>query len=258
MKPIIGSLVIGIATMTSVACWTDARPAAADPPAPSDGALSKVTGKVVATMNADIYTYVQVDDGSKKIWAAAPKFAVAVGDQVVVPDGIPMRDFHSKTLDRTFDVVYFVSGIQVVGAESAKDLVTSAHSASPNGASPHGTSPHVAAGASAASVDLSNIRKADGGQTVAELFAGKAGLAGKDVVVRGRVVKYTPEVMGKNWLHVQDGSGSTGTNDLAVSTHTAAAVGNTVLVHGKLTTDKDYGFGYHYDLIIEDATVSVE
>jgi hypothetical protein len=76
--------------------------------------------------------------------------------------------------------------------------------------------------------------------------------------VRGRVVKFTAEVMGKNWLHLQDGTGSAGTNDLTVSTSGAAAVGNMVLVRGKLGTDKDLGFGYHYDVIIEDATVAVE
>jgi hypothetical protein len=115
---------------------------------------------------------------------------------------------------------------------------------------------HGATGA--ATVELSNIAKAEGGQTVGELFSKKGELAGKEVAVRGRVVKYTPAVMGKNWMHVQDGSGSAGTNDLTVSTNATAAVGNTVLVRGKLSTDKDLGFGYKYDVLIEDATVTVE
>ena len=195
-------------------------------------------------MNAGGYTYVQVDDGTKKIWAAAPQFVVAVGDQVVVPEGMPMTDFHSKTLDRTFDVVYFVPDVQVLGSHSSKEQITAAHSA--------------AAQSAAAAVDLSNIAKAPGGHTVAELFANKASLAGTEVVVRGRVVKSTPEVMGKNWIHIRDGSGGAGTNDLAVTTSTAADVGKTVLVRGKLSTDKDFGAGYRYDIIIEDATVAVE
>jgi hypothetical protein len=93
---------------------------------------------------------------------------------------------------------------------------------------------------------------------VAELFANKAALAGKEVVVRGRVVKFTAAVMGKNWMHVQDGTGGTGTNDLTVSTSAAAAVGNMVLGRGTLGIDKDIGAGYHYEVIIEDATVAVE
>jgi hypothetical protein len=215
-------------------------------------------------MNAGGYTYVQVDDGSKKTWAAAPQFAVAVGNRVVVPNGMEMRDFYSKTLGRTFDVVYFVAGIQVVGGQVAKDPLAAhgqaGHGAAENSAEGHGAASHGAAGTSAtpAAVDLSNIRKAEGGQTVTELFANQAALAGKEVVVRGRVVKFTPAVMGKNWMHVQDGTGSSGINDLTVSTSATAAVGNLVLVRGKLGADKDFGAGYKYDVIIEDATVAVE
>ncbi len=245
------SFTIGIAGMLLIGCRVDAAFAA--PPAAGGAANAEspggTTGEVVETMNSGGYTYVQVDDGTKKIWAAAPQFAVAVGDKVAVPDGMEMRDFYSKTLERTFDLVYFVSAIQVVGGRTAEEQVAAAH----------GTAGHGAAMTAAApALDLSNIRKAEGGYTVAELFAKKADLAGKEVVVRGRVAKFTPEVMGKNWLHVRDGTGGAGTNDVTVATTATAAVGNMVLVRGKLTPDKDLGFGYRYDIIIEDATVAVE
>ncbi len=247
------SMVVGTSIAALVACRTGVQQAAAQPAAPGapsmgssagPGMATGTTGKVVETMNSGGYTYVQVDDGRKKIWAAAPQFAVAVGDQVVVPEGVPMTDFHSKTLERTFDVVYFVADIQVLGSRSAKEQIAAAHGAAGQAAAP--------------AVDLSNIKKAAGGHTVAELFANKASLAGKEVVVRGRVVKSTPEVMGKNWLHIRDGSGDSGSNDLTVTTSAAADVGKTVLVRGKLSTDKDFGAGYRYDIIIEDATVAVE
>ena len=260
MKHPISSFVVGLTTAAVVACGTHVHVAVAQPPAAPGGAPAvdaaaapSITGKVVETMDAGAYTYVQVDDGAKKIWAAAPKFAVAVGDKVVVPSGMPMENFESKTLGRKFDLVYFVGAIEVAGGQVAKDPVAAAHGAAGVGGGAHG----AAAGAPAA-VDLTNIKKADGGQTVAELFAGKAALVGKDVAVRGRVVKFTAQVMGKNWMHVQDGSGSAGTNDLTVSTSASAAVGNLVLVRGKLSTDKDLGSGYHYDIIIEDAAVAVE
>ena len=64
--------------------------------------------------------------------------------------------------------------------------------------------------------------------------------------------------MGKNWVHVQDGTGGSGTNDLTVTTNATAAVGDTVLVRGKLGADKDFGFGYKYDILIEDAALTVE
>jgi hypothetical protein len=240
-------LVIAMATVAVATCWQQAaaQHGMAGSRSSEHGAMKSTTGKVVETMNAAGYTYVQVDGGAQKIWAAAPQFAVAVGDTVVVPSGMPMRDFYSKTLKRTFDLVYFVSSIEVLGTQTADRKVMAAHGA---GAA---TPPAVA-------VDLSNIKKPEGGETVAELYAKKAALAGKAVVVRGRVVKFTAAVMGKNWIHVRDGTGTKGSDDLTITTSTTATVGNTVLVRGKLSTDRDFGFGYRYDILIEDAKVDVE
>ena len=111
-----------------------------------------------------------------------------------------------------------------------------------------------------AAVDLTGISKPHGGLTVAEVYAGKKDLAGKEVVLRGKVVKFLAEIMGKNWIHVQDGSGSQGTNDLTVTVapHIVAKVGDTVLVKGLVTVGKDFGYGYKYDVILEDAQVTVE
>ena len=257
--------VISVAMVACVAAWTVARQATAQAPAPGAAggdAAGGITGVVKETMNAGGYTYVRVDDGSKQTWAAAPETAVAVGDKVAIPNGMPMRDFHSKTLDRTFDVVYFVPAIQVVGKGTGGAPAAAAHGMGAHGAAGHAAAadgmPGHSAAAEKTTVDLTDIRKADGGQTVAELFDNKAALVGKAVVVRGRVVKFTASVMGKNWLHLRDGSGSAGTNDLTVSTNATAAIGDMVLVRGTLGADKDLGFGYHYDIIIEDAAVTVE
>jgi len=251
VKQPVPAFVTSIAVLVLLGCQV--QPAAAQHPPAALGAAagSGTKGKVVETMNSGGYTYVQVDDGSKKIWAAAPQFTVATGDIVVVPDGMPMANFQSKTLGRTFEVIYFVPEVQVFGGKAASDEVVAAHAA-------HGAASQGAAAGEQVAVDLSNIKKADGGQTVGELFSNKADLAGKDVSVRGKVVKFTPAVMGKNWVHVQDGTGSAGSNDLTVSTSTTAAVGNTVLVRGKLVTNRDLGAGYHYDVIVEDGTVTVE
>lgn len=111
----------------------------------------------------------------------------------------------------------------------------------------------------AAEVDLAGIAKADGGKTIAELFAEKDALAGQPVTVRGKVVKVNAGIMGKNWLHVRDGSGAEGTNDLTVTTAgELPAVGDTVVVTGPVTLNKDFGMGYAYDVIVEDAEVKVE
>jgi hypothetical protein len=108
-------------------------------------------------------------------------------------------------------------------------------------------------------VDLSGIAKAEGGKTVAEVFAEKDALGGKPVTVRGKVVKVNAGIMGKNWLHVRDGSGAEGTNDLTVTTAgDLPALGATVVVTGPVTLNKDFGMGYTYDVIVEDAEVKVE
>jgi len=114
--------------------------------------------------------------------------------------------------------------------------------------------------AAPANVDLSGIARPEGGKTIGEIYAEKAALAGKQVVLRAKVVKFNTQIMGKNWLHVRDGSGDAaqGTHDLTVTTDAAAKIGDTVLVSGKLHLDRDFGFGYKYDALIEGAKVTVE
>jgi hypothetical protein len=111
----------------------------------------------------------------------------------------------------------------------------------------------------AAEVDLTGLAKAEGGRTVEEVFVEKAALAGQKVTLRGKVVKVNAGIMGTNWLHVRDGSGGEGTNDLTVTTvGTVPNVGDTVLLTGTVALNKDFGMGYSYDVIVEDADVMVE
>ncbi len=215
-----------------------ANPGAIMDPSPAAG-----LGKVLETMDAGGYTYVKLQKGQQEIWAAGPKTTVQVGDAVTIPDGMAMHDFHSKTLDRTFEVIYFVSAISA-GATNPAEV----------GGMPMGH-PKVAA---PAAEPIEGIEKAEGGLTVAEIFAQKGELSGKPVVLRGKVVKYAAKIMGKNWLHIQDGSGAEGTNDLTVTTNATAAVGDTVVITGTVATDKDFGAGYKYAVIVEDASVTKE
>ena len=109
-------------------------------------------------------------------------------------------------------------------------------------------------------VDLAGIAKAEGGKTVAEVFAEKDALAGQKVAIRGKVVKTNAGIMNKDWVHVRDGSGEEGTNDLTVTTTSQPLpnVGDTVLVSGTVILDKDFGMGYQYPVLIEDAEVKIE
>jgi hypothetical protein len=221
-------------------------------------ATEAFTGKVLQTMDAGTYTYAEVEAGEKKIWAAAPRTKLAVGDTVTVPAGMLMKNFTSKTLERTFEEIYFVPSLQAPGTTPAAPAPAGAPALAPGAAkAPAPIAAHRGNGAAPGSGALvAAIAKVADGFTVAELYAQKATLTGKPVAVRGRVAKFNSGILGKNWIHVEDGSGSE--KDLTVTTDAVAKVGDTVVVRGVLGADRDFGAGYKYDIIIEDAAVTIE
>ena len=109
-------------------------------------------------------------------------------------------------------------------------------------------------------IDFSGIQKPEGGKTVAEIYAERKTLADKEVLVRGKVVKFSSAVMGRNWFHLQDGTGEKGSNDLTITTNVdeTSSVGDTVLIRGRVLLDKDFGSGYRYDILIVDGKIKVE
>ena len=243
----------GLLTLIFTGCKSETPAPVEQAKAPAQQAAPAAQGQsgtVAETMSSGGYTYVLVDTGSAQVWAAAPEFVVAVGDEVVVPNGMVMKNHTSKTLDRTFEEILFVDAVMVGGGDTSAAVPGGqlGENAVPDGHS----KPQVTAD----DVDLSDVKKAD--QTVADIFAQKDTLAGKDVAVRGKVVKFSQQIMQTNWIHLQDGTGAEGTNDLVVTTDAVVAKGDTVLVTGVLTANKDFGFGYKYDAIIEGAQVTVE
>ena len=244
-------IIAGLVALTFAGCKSETpepTEQAAAPVQKAAPAAQGQSGSVVETMSSGGYTYVLVDTGSEQVWAAAPEFTVNVGDEVVVPNGMVMQNHTSKTLDRTFEQILFVDAVMVGGADSSSALPDGHPAAVPE--------EHSKPAVSADNVDLSNVKKAD--QTVAEIFSQKDALAGKEVAVRGKVVKFSEQIMQTNWVHLQDGTGADGANDLVVTTDAVVAKGDTVLVTGVLTANKDFGFGYKYDAIIEGAQVVVE
>ncbi len=162
----------------------------------------------------------------------------------------------SRYLTGRLIVLAAILSLAACAKEEAKE--TAQAPAAPD-ASKAASEPHPVPTEATSSIDLSGIAKAEGGQTVAEVFATKEQLEGETVVIRGRVVKVNANIMGKNWLHVRDGSGEEGTNDLTVTTTgTLPAVGDTVLVTGPVGLNRDFGMGYQYPVIVEDAEVTIE
>ena len=255
MTPLL--MLVSIALLSGACSGSESPEVKAPAVAPTSEAIASragqvISGEIVETMDAAAYTYVLVDTGDQKIWAAGPRTAVKLGEKVTLADGMPMRDFKSQTLGRTFDVVYFVGNIKGGdGTASAAQGSTMPH-AMPG----HDTAPGKAA--LQVDVNLSNIEKVSGGNTIAELFAESEKLADQEVSVRGLVVKFNAGIMGRNWIHIQDGSGSEGSNDLTVTTGDTAQIGDLVVIRGTLKTDQDFGSGYAYDVLIEQAEVDVE
>jgi hypothetical protein len=95
------------------------------------------------------------------------------------------------------------------------------------------------------------------GLAIADVWARRAALHGQEVTVRGRVVKVNNQIMGRNWVHLQDGSGSESdsTHDLTITTDALVATGDIITVAGVLAADKDFGSGYMYDVILENGRV---
>lgn len=203
-------------------------------------------GKVISTMNSGGYTYIEFEENGKKIWVACRELEVSVGDTIEFSKAAPMRNFHSRTLKRTFETILFVNRITVAGSKGAKYKL------------PKGHAPVDRESPKKITVEPDSVKKAEKGYTVAECYAMKYSQGGKSVTVRGKVVKFTAKIMGKNWIHIRDGSGKEGSNDLTVTTKNTVAVGDMVLVTGKIAYNKDFGFGYVYKVIIEEASVIVE
>jgi hypothetical protein len=197
-----------------------------------------IQGEVLETRDVEGYTYLRLKTGEGEIWAAVPTASVKKGAQVTLVNPALMQNFESKTLKKTFDKIVFA---QLAGPGALQGA------------------PQPAAAPAAAAQPMPKVAKATGpgAKTVAEVFTGKSALKDKAVVVRGQVVKVNLGIMGKNWVHLRDGSGSAtdGSNDILVTTKDAAAVGDVVTAKGTVRTDVTVGPGYAYAVLIEDAAL---
>lgn len=213
--------------------------AAAPPPAPG----ASLAGTVLEVKDVDQYTYLRLKTKDGETWAAVPTSPVKVGASVNIANPQVMSGFRSKSLNKTFDRIVFGT-LAGPGAQSAQ---------------PDMKSMHADAGKAQAVPDV-KVEKAKGpnAQTVVGITTGADKLKDKPVLVRGRVVKYTANVMGKNWIHLRDGTGSAaaGSNDILVVTTDTAAVGDVVQVKGTVRTDRNLGPGYNYKVLVEDASVT--
>jgi hypothetical protein len=195
------------------------------PPPPDSGRT--LTGTVLESFDENGITFANLRTDASRVWVAVAQAKVPVGSTITVVGARPTT-------------------AEAGGYRRRFDSVLAGRLAAPRAAS---IGP---GGGGTARADSSE------GKTVAGVFAERASLKDRQVAVRGTVVKFLPGIMGRNWLHLKDGSGSSGAkdDDLTVTTADTARVGDEVLVRGTVRLDRDFGMGYAYPVLIEDGRIS--
>ena len=194
--------------------------------------------KVLEVLQSDSYTYLNVSEGFKEYWIATAKNDFQVNDELYYLEGLEMRNLDSKELERTFEKIVFVD----LMSKDPIDKVKQAHAGSNK----------VMMGKSAEKI---NIEKVENGISLSDLFSALDKYSSQEVIVRGKIVKYNAAILGKNWIHIQDGTDFNGNFDLTITSESVVNVGDTVTFKGTINLNKDFGSGYTYDVIMEEASI---
>ena len=195
--------------------------------------------EVLEVVQATSYTYLNVEEQGSEFWIAVSKQIFSVGDVIYYTNGLEMHDFESKDLQRTFDVIYFVeriSDVPILSEQEQRDMLKSGQAPKPV----------------LEKMDIT-VEKPEGGVTIGELYSNMAEYKDKTVLVRGKVTKVNLAIMSRNWIHIQDGTGDETHFDLTVTTQHIPKIDDVITYWGKVSVNKDFGMGYTYELILEEA-----
>ena len=209
-----------------------------DTPQPQELNTSMDSHVVTVTeiIQSSNYTYLKLKEGRQEYWAAVPKFEARTGQTYYYNKAGEMTDFKSKELNRTFNSIWFIEGLsdQPISVKNPHTMTTT--------------------GRKTVNRDTNiSIKPAEGGITISGLFSNKSQYANQKIRINGQVVKFSPDIMNKNWIHIQDGTEASGVYDLVVTTNEVVQVGDIVTFEGTIVVDKDFGYGYKYDVIMENA-----
>lgn len=188
-------------------------------------------------MDASNYSYLKVTENNKSYWIAVPQMDVKPGEIISYSKFMEMNNFKSETLNKTFESVLFVDDAHKGGSD-------------PNMVSPHSNI--------ATQKDLSiKVEPLKDGYSIESIYAKKSSLLNKVVKVKGVVVKVNENIMGTNWIHIQDGTGKEDSHDLLITSDAIAQVGKTIIAEGKVISDKDFGAGYFYPVLLENSKITI-
>lgn len=222
--------------------------------APRDNASKgeRFTGNIKEVISVSSYSYLRMATASGDKWVAVLKEDFTPGQTIDFAVNLVMRNFASKELNRTFDLIYFGQrqGKRSGNAESsAKDSPIPA---------PATTVEEPTATLSTGLTEPLERVPGPQGKSVAEIFSQKASLVGTEVQVRGEVQKLTEGVMGTNFLHIQDGSGTPEkkNHDIVVLVkENPPAIGTRATFSATVKLNVDYGSGYSFPLLLDEGKV---
>lgn len=220
--------------------------------------------EVMETMDAGGYTYARLETEEGPVWTAGPVTPLEVGQKIIASGAMEMRNFYSKTLDRTFDSIYFVRSYSADdGSIDTQEAIKNAHGGGVLGGGGQKETQEEGAETGVTRVVLKRdvtgeVERAPGGNTISEVYRDRDDMSGRTVTVRGIVVSFKSGIMGTNWLHLQDGTGKLGSHDLAVTTNDTVDAGDLVTVSGVLAVDRDFGSGYKFPVILQGAHITRE
>ncbi|MEI8201438.1 MAG: hypothetical protein WCH34_00385 [Bacteroidota bacterium] len=217
------------------------------------GVHTVVVQEIIQTSN---YTYFRLSElGNPQIketdtlWAAVTRTESKIGETLYYKGGFPMKDFPSKELNRTFKEVLFLDSLSHTSDFAKKEMAAiPSHQYMSTADSTMAMKPKIT------KVEV-KVDPIAGGVSIADLYSKKASFSGKTIKVKGKVTKFSPEIMGKNWIHIQDGTESNGKFDLTITTSSTVNVGDVLGFEGKISLNKDLGHDYFYEVIMEDAKI---
>ena len=194
------------------------------------------TVKCIEVIQTTNYTYLHVSENDSLIWIAVPKMNAQKDETYYFVGGMDMGVFTSKELNRTFDQMLFLAKLSSVPKHNST-----------------GENVHQAE----IKKEKQNVKiELDTNYlTIKELYNNKEKYADKEVTVKGQVTKFSTKIMSRNWIHIQDGTNDEINFDLTITTDETVNIGDIVIIKGKLTIDKDFGYGYFYNVLIEEGKI---
>ncbi|MBL4745079.1 MAG: hypothetical protein JKY08_01800 [Flavobacteriaceae bacterium] len=237
------SLILSVVLLVSCNTQNKQEYKAVDSPKTTHATMHKVMVKEV--LQTSSYSYLLVNENNTDFWIATSSTSTKIGSEIYYNNATKMVNFNSKELNRVFETLYLVDAI------SDKPITNSPVKQAEN---PHEIKKTTKKGGTKLKQDV-QIEAIDGGITIATLYKNKATLAGKKILIKGKVIKVNNNIIDRNWIHIQDGTQFETTYSLTLTSKEVVTVGDIVTFEGIVTLDKNFGGGYSYDLIIEETVV---